>query len=120
MGSLDHSSSEPKEVEHKPTSARNARHGLQLFAVYFLFYAGFVALNAFRPDLAERTPFAGINLAVLYGFALIFGALVMSLIYGWLCQSPVDDEFPIAAFDFRPPDGSPPGNKSQERQGDVE
>jgi hypothetical protein len=35
----------------------------------------------------ERTPIAGINLAVLYGFGLIVGALVLSLIYGWLCQS---------------------------------
>ena len=57
--------------------------------VYCAAYAGFVVLNAFRPDLMERTPVAGVNLAVLSGFGLILGALVLSLIYGWLCNAPV-------------------------------
>ena len=88
MAGLDHGREETKEIEHEATITRNARQGLILFTVYFVFYAGFVVVNAFRPDLMERTPLAGINLAVIYGFALIFGALVMSLVYGWLCQSP--------------------------------
>ena len=88
MAGIDHGAGESKEIEHESTITRNARRGLILFTVYFVFYAGFVVVNAFRPDLMERTPFAGINLAVVYGFALIVGALVMSLVYGWLCQSP--------------------------------
>ena len=79
------------ETEHAGTIARNARIGLQLFAVYFVVYAGFVVVNAFRPDWMEKTPLAGINVAILYGFSLIVGALVMSLIYGWLCYSPAPD-----------------------------
>lgn len=66
--------------------SRNARLGLQLFCVYLLLYGGFVLLAAFSPTTMEETPLAGINLAILYGFALIVGALIMALIYGALCQ----------------------------------
>lgn len=91
MAGFDHGPADPAEQEDSGTIARNARHGLRLFSVYFLFYIGFVALNAFRPDWMESTPAGGINLAVLYGFALIVGALAMSLLYGWLCQNPASD-----------------------------
>jgi len=66
-------------------SSRNSRNGLILFAVYLIFYGGFVFLNAFDPVSMERTPVAGLNLAVLYGFGLIFGAVLLSAIYGLLC-----------------------------------
>lgn len=89
MAGLDHGPAGAREAEDRPTDARNARIGLKLFSVYFVFYVGFVVVNAFRPDWMEKTPVAGINLAVLYGFALILGALLMSFLYGWLCQSPV-------------------------------
>ena len=94
MPGFDHGPSDKPEVEHEPTIVRNSRHGLRLFAIYFVFYAGFVAVNAFRPDWTEATPFAGLNVAVLYGFALIFGALLLAFIYGWLCQSPARDQWP--------------------------
>lgn len=66
-------------------NSRNSRNGLILFAVYLFFYGGFVFINAFDPASMERTPIAGLNLAVLYGFALIFGAVLLSAVYGWLC-----------------------------------
>ena len=66
--------------------SRNARLGLQLFCVYLLLYGGFVLLAAFSPTTMEATPLAGINLAILYGFTLIVGALIMALIYGALCE----------------------------------
>lgn len=65
---------------------RNARIGRYLFGVYTLFYGGFVLLNAYSPDTMERTPLAGINLAILYGFGLIGLAVFLALLYGWLCQ----------------------------------
>jgi len=65
---------------------RNARLGLWLFGLYLLLYAGFVLLAAFSPATMERTPFAGVNLAIWYGFGLIFAALVLALVYGWLCR----------------------------------
>ncbi len=68
----------------------NARTGLILFAVYLVLYGGFVLLNAFSPETMEATPFAGINLAIWYGFGLIIAALVLALIYGILCRNSVD------------------------------
>lgn len=66
---------------------RNARIGLVLFAVYLLLYGGFVLLAAFSPKTMERTPAAGVNLAVWYGFGLIVGAFLLALLYGWLCRA---------------------------------
>lgn len=72
---------------------RNARVGFVLFVIYSLLYGGFVFLNAFRADVMELTPVAGVNLAVLYGFALIFAAIVLALIYGLLCtDEPAEEE----------------------------
>ncbi len=69
----------------------NSRIGLVLFAVYLLLYGGFVFLSAFAADVMEATPIAGVNLAILYGFGLIIAALVLALVYGFLCK-PTDDE----------------------------
>ncbi len=66
-------------------SDRNARFGFILFFVYLIFYGGFVFLSAFSPDSMEATPIDGINLAVIYGFALIIVAFVLALVYGAVC-----------------------------------
>lgn len=66
--------------------SRNARVGLWLFGVYLAFYGGFVGLNAFAPETMKMTPVAGLNLAILYGFALILAALLLSLLYGLFCR----------------------------------
>jgi uncharacterized membrane protein (DUF485 family) len=74
---------------------RNARIGLILFVVYLAFYGGFVLLAAFSPATMARTPWAGVNLAIWYGFALIAAALLLALIYGYLCRievSQIDSE----------------------------
>ncbi len=68
-------------------SVRNARLGLWLFFIYLLFYGGFVLISAFATRWLEWTPLAGLNLAVLSGFGLIILALILALIYGWLCRS---------------------------------
>ena len=80
-------------ISSETTSAArrwNTRLGLVLFLVYLLFYAGFVLISAFAPEQMETIVWAGLNLAVVYGFALIAIAFVMSLIYGLLCRQ--DDE----------------------------
>jgi uncharacterized membrane protein (DUF485 family) len=68
-------------------ASRNSRIGQVLFLVYLLFYGGFVGLSAFSPATMEATPVAGVNLAVLYGFALIALAFILALLYGVLCQA---------------------------------
>jgi len=60
--------------------------GMTLFCVYLVIYAGFVLINALAPELMESTPVAGLNLAILYGFALIIIAFVLSLLYGVLAS----------------------------------
>jgi uncharacterized membrane protein (DUF485 family) len=43
-------------------------------------------INVFDPRLMETTPFAGVNLAIVYGFGLIIAALLLALVYAWLCR----------------------------------
>ena len=76
----------PRDDDHPEISARNARYGLLLFAVYVALYAGFMGLSAFEPQLMSRTPFGGVNLAIIYGFGLIVAALVLALVYVFLCR----------------------------------
>lgn len=93
MGGFDHGPSAP-EAECVRTSARNARVGMALFLLYLALYAGFVLLNAFRPQTMETPAFGGVNLAVAYGSGLIGAALVLSLVYAWICRSPSGEQAP--------------------------
>jgi uncharacterized membrane protein (DUF485 family) len=70
-----------------PERQFNTRLGLILFAVYLVFYLGFVLINAFAADLMETSTLAGLNLAIVYGFGLIVAAIVLALIYGVMCRS---------------------------------
>jgi uncharacterized membrane protein (DUF485 family) len=84
MGDLGHKNL--TEVEDPLLVARRAQVALRLFAVYCALYAGFMWLNAFRPQWMEWRPALGVNLAIWYGMALIVGALVLALVYAVLCR----------------------------------
>jgi uncharacterized membrane protein (DUF485 family) len=86
MASLDHAVDHPKEVEDPVISARNARYGMILFLFYLAIYSGFVGLNAVSPSFMDWTPAWGLNLAVIYGFSLIVIAMILALIYCFLCR----------------------------------
>jgi len=88
MADLNHGTDKPDDSESEETIARNTRLGLILFFIYLVFYASFVLINTFASDVMERATFAGLNLAITYGFALIILALILALIYGWLCRAP--------------------------------
>jgi uncharacterized membrane protein (DUF485 family) len=92
MAGLDHGANPAPGDEREPASAQRTRYGLILFAVYLALYGGFVLLNAFAPAAMEQTPFAGVNLAVLYGLGLIAAAFVLALLYDWLCGRPENRE----------------------------
>ena len=64
----------------------NSRIGLVLFSLYLLFYVGFVAVNAFSPERMEQSVMSSLNLALVYGFGLIIGAVVMSGVYGLISR----------------------------------
>jgi uncharacterized membrane protein (DUF485 family) len=71
--------------DHPELSRRNARSGLVLFFIYLAFYAGFMGLAAFSPELMGRPALAGVNLAITYGMALIVGAFVIAVWYMAIC-----------------------------------
>lgn len=87
MAGLDHVASHPKEEEDMVLAARNARYGMVLFVLYLLIYGGFVVISAFWPEVMARDALFGVNLAITYGFALIAIAMVLALIYTWLCRA---------------------------------
>jgi cytosine/uracil/thiamine/allantoin permease len=88
-----------------PAAPYKMRLGLKMFAIYALFYAGFVAINLLSPLTMASIVFAGLNLATVYGFALIIGALVEALIYHVLCRR---KEAEFAQIENQPRDPGPP------------
>jgi uncharacterized membrane protein (DUF485 family) len=90
MAGLDHGPAMPAEDEDGRTIARNTHYGIVLFLIYLVLYVAFVLAIAFAPATMDAAPWSGINVAVLSGFGLIGAALVMALLYGWLCRSAAD------------------------------
>jgi uncharacterized membrane protein (DUF485 family) len=86
MAGFGHGPSHPAELEDAAIVARNARYGMALFAIYLLFYGGFVLMAAFRPAWLAHPAAGGVNVAISYGMTLIVGALVLALFYAWLCR----------------------------------
>ncbi len=74
-------------VGKDPAAAYKSRLGVWMFLCYLVFYAIFVAINVSRPLLMERTVWQGLNLATVYGFALIVIALLQALVYDALCRA---------------------------------
>jgi uncharacterized membrane protein (DUF485 family) len=67
-------------------SAYKAKLGVYLFVFYTLVYAGFIVINVVNPKLMGVIVFAGLNLACIYGFGLIVLAIIMGIIYNYLCS----------------------------------
>lgn len=74
-------------VGKDPAAAYKSRLGIRMFLCYLLFYVIFVAINVGRPLLMERTVCFGLNLATVYGVALIVIALLQALVYDAFCRS---------------------------------
>ena len=88
MPHFDHHAPPPADTEDARTRGRNARAGMVLFVLYLALYAAYVLVSAFRPQVLDARPFAGVNLAVLSGLGLIFAALALALVYAWVCRAP--------------------------------
>jgi uncharacterized membrane protein (DUF485 family) len=69
-----------------PAGPYKTRLGIRMFIFYALFYATFVGINLIKPALMGEIVLAGLNLATVYGFALIIVALVEALIYDGMCR----------------------------------
>ncbi len=78
---------------NKPTAGeayerRKVRIGVRMTLLYAIVYAGFVILNVFFPGTIETAGLFGLNLALTYGLGLIILAVVLALLYNWLCGVP--------------------------------
>lgn len=76
----------PHTEPDTPTEAYNRKLGLWLFLLYTSFYAAFVGLVVYDYTLMGKPVFAGLNLAIVYGFGLIFAAFVLALVYMVMCR----------------------------------
>jgi len=83
---------EPASRDLTPDHASKgkARLGIWLFAAYSLVYVGFVAINTLWPQWMKVKVLLGLNLAVVYGFGLIFLAVGMGVIYNRICTKMED------------------------------
>ena len=66
-------------------SAYKMRLGGWMFVFYAIIYAGFVAINVISPLSMEKIIMFDLNLAVVYGFGLIIFALILALVYNYMC-----------------------------------
>lgn len=73
-------------AEKDPSGPYKIKLGVRMFIIYLLFYASFVAINLISPKSMALIVFAGLNLATVFGFALIIVALIEALIYDGLCR----------------------------------
>jgi len=88
------------------------RLGLWMFLFYSLFYAVFVAINLLSPQAMGAIVFLGLNLATVYGFALIIVALIQALIYDAMCRK---KEAEFARLEGPSSDATPSGKASPTR-----
>ena len=79
-------SEKPLSSDDPTLLARQSRLALRLFAGYLLAYAGFMGLSAFAPHVMAKPALFGVNVAILYGLGLIFGAVALAVLYMIRCQ----------------------------------
>ncbi len=64
---------------------KKTKLGLILFFVYSLIYIGFVTINIVNPKIMETIIIFGLNLAIVYGFSLILFAIILGIVYNYVC-----------------------------------
>ncbi|MXV16994.1 DUF485 domain-containing protein [Hufsiella ginkgonis] len=67
-------------------SAKKSRLGVWFFFVYLFFYAGFVVIGVLNYELLSHEVWGGLNLAIVYGIGLIVFAVLLGVIYNYLCS----------------------------------
>lgn len=77
---------EPAAKQEKDNASDwKAKLGIKLFWLYCIIYMGFVTLAVFFTDTLKTAVFAGTNLAIIYGLALIIFAIVLGMVYNHAC-----------------------------------
>ncbi len=80
---MDHGSS--TDWGEDVTAQSKAKLGIYFFIFYALVYIGFVSIAVYDVHIMDHKIIFGLNLAICYGFGLIILALIMALIYNYLC-----------------------------------
>lgn len=65
---------------------KKSKLGIKFFFLYLLFYSAFVIIGVLNYELFAIEVFRGINLAVIYGFGLIIFAVLLGILYNFLCS----------------------------------
>jgi len=78
---------EPAQTEQgvDEAAAYKRRLGLWMLLVYGIIYVAFIVINVAWPTTMGTEVVYGLNLAIIYGFALIVIAFILALIYNWAC-----------------------------------
>ena len=66
-------------------AAYKRRLGLIMLAIYGVIYIVFIVINVASPKIMGTIVVAGLNLAIVYGFALILIAFLLAIAYNWAC-----------------------------------
>ena len=66
---------------------KKTKLGVILFLIYFIVYAGFVAIGVADYKLMGKIVLGNQNLAVVYGFGLIIFAILLGIFYNWKCTN---------------------------------
>lgn len=72
-------------------SAKKAKLGVWFFLIYSLFYAGFVVIGVVNYELLSQEVALGLNLALFYGMGLIVFAVLLGILYNFLCSRYEDE-----------------------------
>ena len=80
---MDHGPAVELGVDH--AVKKKTKLGVILFFIYFVIYAGFVAIGVADYTLMGKIVLGNQNLAVVYGFGLIIFAILLGLFYNWRC-----------------------------------
>jgi uncharacterized membrane protein (DUF485 family) len=78
---------EPAVKDHgvDEAAAFKRRLGLIMLAVYGVIYLVFIIINVATPKTMGVIVVGGLNLAIIYGFALIVIAFLLAVAYNWAC-----------------------------------
>ncbi len=80
---MDHGEAVKLGVDH--AQKKKTKLGVTLFFVYTIIYAAFVAIGVLDYTIMGNIVLGNQNLAVVYGFGLILLAIVMGLVYNFIC-----------------------------------
>lgn len=81
----------PPVQDEDLASEKKAKLGIQFFFIYLFLYAGFVAIGVLNYELLAYEIFRGLNLAIFYGFGLILFAVLLGMLYNFLCSRYEDE-----------------------------